>query len=106
VLTANEAVVNWDSGWLDLTAVLTVIDVFGRAAGGRIAGADLVGDWSPVQTCGWPRQMLDRLEHPALDVSPTDAAIRNGRVNRALIAHFASSAPSSRSHSMSVHCDW
>jgi hypothetical protein len=88
VLSADEAAVNWDSGYLSLGQLLTVLDVFGRAAGGRFAGADLLGDWSPVRTSGWGRRLLDRTEHPPLDVRPTDAVERNRRVNRAVVARL------------------
>ena len=83
VLAAEEAAVNWDSGYLRLVDVLAVLDVFGRAAGGRFAGADLLGDWSPVRTAGWARRLLDLGEHPAVRVQAADAATRNGRANRA-----------------------
>jgi len=88
VLIADHAAVNWDSGFLTLDQLLTVLDAFGRAAGGRFAGADLLGDWSPVRTSGWGRRLLDRTEHPPLDIHPTDAAERNCRSNRAIIARF------------------
>jgi len=85
VLTADEAAVNWDSGFLSLEQLLAVLDAFGRAAGGRFAGADLLGDWSPVRTAGWPRRLLDLTEHPPLDVRPADATERNRRANRAIV---------------------
>jgi hypothetical protein len=92
VLAAEEAAVNWDSGYLRLVDVLAVLDVFGRAAGGRFAGADLLGDWSPVRTAGWARRLLDLGEHPAVRVQAADAATRNGRANRALVARLESVA--------------
>src|SRR4029079_4202667 len=85
VLPADEAAVNWDSGYLSLDQLLTVLDVFARAAGGRFAGAHLLGDWSPVRVSGWPRRLLDRTEHPPLAVRPTEATGRNRRTNRAII---------------------
>lgn len=88
VLTADDAAVNWDSGFLRLGDLLAVLDVFGRAAGGRFAGADVLGDWSPVRTAGWGRRLLDLTEHPPLHVRPADAAARNGRANRALVARL------------------
>jgi len=88
VLTADTAAVNWDSGDLSLNQLLTVLDVFARAAGGQFAGADLLGDWSPVCMSGWPRRILDLTEHPALNVRPTDAAERNGRTNRVIVARL------------------
>src|SRR5262249_32049809 len=49
VLTANDAVVNWDSGHLTLPEVQAVLTAFLDAARGRLAGMDLVGDWSAVR---------------------------------------------------------
>jgi hypothetical protein len=88
VLTADEAAVNWDSGYLSLDQLLTVLDIFARAAGGRFAGADLLGDWSPVRMSGWPRRALDLTEHPPLNVRPAEAAERNRRTNRAIVARL------------------
>jgi hypothetical protein len=88
VLSADEATVNWDSGYLSLDQLLTVLDVFAGAAGGRFTGADLLGDWSPVRMSGWPRRILDLTEHPALNVRPADAAERNRHTNRALVARL------------------
>jgi hypothetical protein len=88
VLTADAAAVNWDSGCLALDQLLTVLDAFGRAAGGRFTGADLLGDWSPVRTSGWGRRLLDWTEHPQLQVRPAEAAERNRRANRAIVARL------------------
>jgi hypothetical protein len=88
VLGADQAAVNWDSGYLSLDQLLTVLDAFAGAAGGRFAGADLLGDWSPVRTSGWPRRVLDLTEHPRLNVRPADAAERNCRTNRAIVARL------------------
>jgi hypothetical protein len=85
VLTADTAVVNWDSGYLSLNHVLTVLDVFTSAAGGRFAGADLLGDWSPVRMSGWGRRLLDLTEHPPLVIDPAEAADRNRRTNQGII---------------------
>jgi hypothetical protein len=94
VLTADDAAVNWDSGYLSLDQLFTVLDAFARAAGGRFAGADLLGDWSPVRMSGWQRRILDLTEHPPLDVRPAEATECNRRTNRAIIARLdALSAP-------------
>jgi hypothetical protein len=85
VLIADQAAVNWDSGYLRLDDLLAVLDAFGRAAGGRFAGADLLGDWSPVRMSGWGRRLLDLTEHPLLAVQPGDASEVNRRTNRAII---------------------
>ncbi|MBO0701072.1 MAG: hypothetical protein J2P46_21935, partial [Zavarzinella sp.] len=47
-----------------------------------------LGDWSPVRTAGWGRRLVDLTEHPSLRVEPADAAARNGRANRALVARL------------------
>jgi hypothetical protein len=84
VLMLPEAVVNWDSGLLRMDEVSEVVQAFCRAAGQRLAGADVVGDWSQVRTRGWFSGMLDRTEHPALDVEPYDASRRNQQANLTL----------------------
>jgi len=86
VLTADNAAVNWDSGYLSLDHVLAVLGAFARAAGGQFAGADSLGDWSPVRMSGWGRRLLDLAEHPSLTVNPAEAAERNRRTNRAIVA--------------------
>ncbi len=84
VMPAAEAVVNWDSGYLSLEEVQSVVAVFQNAAGGRLAGFDTTGDRSPVRVQGWLRNFLHLTEHPALPVEPT-ASVRNGAVNAALL---------------------
>jgi hypothetical protein len=81
VMLASEAAVNWDSGHLTLPEVETVLGQFTAAAGGRLAGMDVVGDWSPVQARGLLRRFLDWTEHPTLDISAADAAAVNQRAN-------------------------
>jgi hypothetical protein len=84
VLRADLAVVNWDSGYLETAEVLDVIGAFAAAAGGQLAGVDVVGDWSPVRVRGLVRRALDWTEHPRLGVDPGEAAGRNGRLNLVL----------------------
>lgn len=90
VMPADEAVVNWDSGHLRLEEVIRILEGFLRAAGGRLAGMDTVGDWSPVRMSGWLRRALHLTEHPRLDVDPATATRQNERVNRALLDTLAS----------------
>jgi hypothetical protein len=85
VLTERDALVNWDSGYLEPAEVRAVLAAFLRAAGGRLAGMDLVGDWSPVRVRGLLRRLLHYTEHPVLRVDPTEAARRNARANLALV---------------------
>jgi hypothetical protein len=95
VLTDADAVVNWDSGHLRLPEVEAVLTAFFRAAGGNLAGMDLVGDWSPVKVAGWFRRLLHLLEHEhqGEDVDPGRSARRNEEANLALIAGCASEQP-------------
>jgi hypothetical protein len=87
VMTDAEAVVNWDSGFLEFTEVQSVLQAFLQAAQGRVLGCDVVGDWSGVHVSGLLRRGLHALEHPALTVDPIEAARRNERTNLALL-HF------------------
>jgi hypothetical protein len=89
VMEARDAVVNWDSGRLRLGEVETVLDVFFDRAGGRLAGMDVLGDWSPVRVRGWFRWLFHMTEHPALDVDPDHARRRNQWVNGRLLAALA-----------------
>jgi hypothetical protein len=86
VMTAAEAAVNWDSGHLTFAEVETVLACFVRAVGGRMAGMDVVGDWSPVRVSGWLRRLLHLTEHPSLAWGPDEAATVNGRTNALLLA--------------------
>jgi hypothetical protein len=94
VLAANEAVVNWDSGLLAMSEVGAVLDGFTAAADGRLAGMDVVGDWSPVHVQGWFRQMFHLTEHPPLDIDPDQANYVNQRVNLRLLAEHGAVASS------------
>lgn len=85
VLTEWEAVVNWDSGHLDLKEVRLALDGFLRAAQGRLAGMDLLGDWSPVRLRGALRYFFHWTEHPRLEVEADDATQRNEWTNLALL---------------------
>jgi hypothetical protein len=80
VLCADEAVVNWDSGWLTTPEVVEVLDAFLAASAG-LAGLDMVGDWSPVRARGPLRRALHWAEHPHLDVDAERAQRRNEELN-------------------------
>lgn len=84
-LREADAVVNWDSGHLTLEELTTALRGFLNAAGGRLAGADSTGDWSPVEVRGSLRRLLHRVEHPRMVVEPAIARERNERVNRRLL---------------------
>jgi hypothetical protein len=93
VLRAADAVVNWDSGFLEAAELERVINVFIEAALGRIAGADSTGDWSPVVVRGALRNVLHLTEHPKLDVDSDDAARTNAGVNQGILTSIACSRP-------------
>lgn len=84
-LRASEAVVNWDSGFLDLDELDCILTGFIDAAEGKLAGLDSTGDWSPVDVRGVLRRFLDVTEHPRLDVRPEDAARINAGVNQRIL---------------------
>jgi hypothetical protein len=84
VLCRDEAIVNWDSGHLRLRELCAVLSSFTSAARGRLLGVDCLGDWSPVKTSGILRRTLHAVEHPALEVDPSEAAHTNGAANLAI----------------------
>ncbi len=84
VLTAEDALVNWDSGHLRTTEVTEVLAAFAEAARGDVLGADVPGDWSPVRLGGALRRVLHWTEHPPLAVDPAEANAVNERTNLAL----------------------
>jgi len=88
VMTAQESVVNWDSGHLSLTEVLSALDVACGLAGG-LAGMDIVGDWSPVVLDSWFRRLFHLTMHPPLRVEPGDAARQNEQTNLTLLEQMA-----------------
>src|SRR5262249_29952654 len=85
VMTSADSIVNWDSGHLTMAEVLTVLQGFLAAAGGNLAGMDVVGDWSPVRVSGLLRRFLHLTEHPSLTVDPAEATRRNEQTNLAVL---------------------
>jgi arginase family enzyme len=85
VLTASEAVVNWDSGHMTETEVHAILSAFSNAAGRDLVGVDIVGDWSAVRLRGLTRRLLHWTEHPALAINANDAARRNEALNLRLV---------------------
>jgi hypothetical protein len=85
VMHAGESVVNWDSGHLTLADVQLALAAFLEASGGRLAGMDIVGDWSPVRLRGCLRQVMHFTEHPAMKVDPIAAMQRNEHINLAIL---------------------
>jgi hypothetical protein len=88
VLLAPEAPVNWDSGYLHFDEVQEILRAFCRSANNRIAGIDVVGDWSPVVTQGWLRSLLHRVEHPTLSVDSRSATKLHQNLNTGLASFF------------------
>ena len=89
VMRSEDAVVNWESGHLELTEACAILTAFIEAAGGRLAGMDVTGDWSPVEVRGSLRRLLDRTEHPPIKADAARAAAINDRTNTAIVAHLA-----------------
>ncbi len=85
VLVAADAAVNWDSGCLRLGEAGLTLRAFIAAAGGRLAGVDVLGDWSPVRLRGLGRRLLHWAEHPSPEHDPAVAARVNQRANLALL---------------------
>jgi hypothetical protein len=54
--------------------------------GGRLAGADLLGDWSPVRLGTRLARVFDRLDHPSPQLDPSEADGLNLRANAALLS--------------------
>jgi arginase family enzyme len=82
VMCAEHAPVNWDSGHLAIDEVCEIVGAFLQAANGKLAGMDVVGDWSPVRVNGLLRRSMHHLMHPLLSINPDDARRQNERVNR------------------------
>jgi hypothetical protein len=85
VMRADDAIVNWDSGHLQLSEVQCILNWFFSACCGRLVGMDILGDWSPVRMRGLMRRVLHWTEHPALKVDPAQAAQLNGAINLRLV---------------------
>ena len=85
VMSEADAVVNWDSGYLAFPEVEMILKAFLGAARDRLAGMDVVGDWSPVTVSGVLRKFLHFTEHPQLTVDAETAREKNRRTNLLLL---------------------
>ena len=85
VLVSDDAAVNWESGLLRLDQAAAVVEAFVASADGRLAGADLLGDWSPVRLGHPLNRLCHRLDHPSPAHDEPEAAVRNCRANAALL---------------------
>jgi hypothetical protein len=65
--------------------VQSVLTAFLGAAGGQLAGMDVVGDWSPVQVQGGLRRLMHVIMHPPLRIDPASARRQNVQINLALL---------------------
>ena len=88
VMVAADAITNWESGFLQLADVCAILTAFIEASNSRLAGMDIVGDWSSVAAHGFFRKFLDRTEHPRQTIDPAHAAAVNEQTNAALLAHL------------------
>ena len=86
VMLSKHAHVNWDSGHLTLAEVQATLAAFIEAAAGRLAGMDIVGDWSRVETQGTLRRAMHLTMHPALSVDAAEARVRNEATNLKILA--------------------
>ncbi len=89
-MSADESLVNWDSGTLGFHEVREILDWFQNAAGGNLAGMDVVGDWSPVRMRPGLRTLCHLVEHPRLKIDPDIATLMNERVNEVIADHVLS----------------
>ena len=84
-MSARDAIVNWDSGTLGFQEIRDILDWFLAAASGRLAGMDVVGDWSPVRLRAGLRTFCDWTMHPSLNVEPHEASRVNQSINESLV---------------------
>ncbi len=92
VLAASDAVTNWDQGKLRLDDLVSLIRAL--AAHHTIIGADVIGDYSPVDHAGgaWPfikKWGETLIDHPRVRLEPTVIAERNEAANLRLLKAFA-----------------
>lgn len=85
VLTPAEAVVNWDSGQLQLEQAVEAMELVLELAGDALVGMDVVGDWSLPRTAGWGRTLLAWFEHPRQAIDTHRAARTNEAANLRLL---------------------
>ena len=85
VLVPADAATNWDAGRWGLADATAVVRQFRAAAGGRLAGADLLGDWSAVRLGTWINRTGNWIDRPGPAVPPAGAGGRNERANAEFI---------------------
>lgn len=79
VLRREDAIGNWDSGYLTLSQLSTWISRILQWAQYRCVGADILGDYSPVNMQGLLRRFLHLTGHPPIQVDdlPRAASINH-----------------------------
>jgi len=90
VMRASEAPTNWDSGYLELDEVRRIVTRLVGTTGAKVIGMDVLGDWSRPVMHGLLRKILNKTEHPAIEVQPERAMVANSRTNRILLETFMS----------------
>jgi hypothetical protein len=85
VMIAGDAAVNWDSGHLHLDEVETILRTFLSLSSGKLAGMDIVGDWSPVKVRGLMRKFFHWTMHPPLSINPSQSGWLNEETNLRLL---------------------
>jgi hypothetical protein len=98
VMTARDALVNWDSGHLSLDEVLGILQVAVPLSAGLI-GADTTGDWSPVVQRNLLGKLMHWTEHPRLSILPQEADRCNGQVNLKILGKLSELAGTEPAHS-------
>ncbi len=91
VFPDGEALSNWDQGQMPVARVLETIRAI--KARKRIVGADICGEYSPLQHANLFKRIEARMDQPRREVNAA-ALARNEQINRALLAAIAEPAPS------------
>jgi arginase family enzyme len=96
VLAADEAVTNWDQGKMRLDDIIHLIRELGRRH--RIIGADVIGDYSPIEYAGalWPivkKRGESFIDQPRVRLAPEVIAARNEAANLRLLQTFTEVMP-------------
>ncbi len=85
VLWLPESITNWDAGHLDMQEVREVLQFFLKASSDELAGMDIVGDWSEVQTRGIIQHLIHSMSHPKRAVDADQASLCNEHTNITLL---------------------
>jgi arginase family enzyme len=91
VLAGGEAVTNWDQGKMNLDDIIRLIREV--ALRHRIIGADVIGDYSPIQYAGglWPivkKRGESFIDQPRVRLAPEIIAAKNEVANLRLLQTF------------------